>query len=133
MRKADAASVMMIVFAGLFGAAGTAGAAYAAHATSSPLPAIGSAIALVHAPALLALALAPAQLITARHVPGAMLIAGVLLFSGDLASRLVFDARLFANAAPSGGMLLILGWLSIAVCAITAWVRNRADQGEIGR
>ncbi|SHJ23742.1 Uncharacterized membrane protein YgdD, TMEM256/DUF423 family [Aureimonas altamirensis DSM 21988] len=120
----DAASVTLLVFAGLFGAAGTAGAAYAAHATASPLAAVAAAIAFVHAPALLALALAPPSMIAARAIPGAMLIAGVLLFSGDLATRIATGGRLFANAAPSGGMMLMAGWLAIAACAVIAFLRR---------
>ena len=73
---------------------------------------------------LLALALAPPSMIATRAVPGAMMIAGVLLFSGDLATRIATGGRLFANAAPSGGMMLMAGWLALAVCAVIAFLRR---------
>ncbi|WP_062227382.1 DUF423 domain-containing protein [Aureimonas frigidaquae] len=125
MTRPDPASTILIVFAGLFGAGGVAGAAYAAHATAAPQAAIAAAIALVHAPALLALALAPAHVIALRAIPGAMMVSGVLLFSGDLATRIATGGRLFANAAPSGGMLLMAGWLALAILALAALLRGR--------
>jgi uncharacterized membrane protein YgdD (TMEM256/DUF423 family) len=124
MTRPDSASTLLIVFAALFGAVGTAGAAYAAHGGSSPLAAIAAAIALIHAPALLALALVPAHLVAARAIPGAMIVAGTLLFSGDLAMRVATGERLFANAAPSGGLLLMAGWLALAILALAAQLRG---------
>ncbi|WP_062111938.1 DUF423 domain-containing protein [Aureimonas sp. AU40] len=105
-------------FAGLFGAAGTAGAAYAAHGGGdASLAAIAAAIAFVHAPTLLALSLAGERLRGAA-LPILGLIAGVLLFSGDLAMRLATGGRLFAMAAPTGGTVLILSWLLLGVLAL---------------
>ena len=106
-----------VVFAGLFGAFGTAGAAFAAHGgADAQLAAIAAAIAFVHAPALLALGLAGERL-RAPLVPGIGMCLGVALFSGDLAARIVTGGRLFANAAPTGGTILIVSWLALAVLA----------------
>lgn len=111
------ASRAAIFFAGLFGVAGTAGAAYAAHGTgSASLAATAAAIAFVHAPALLALGLAGERL-RWPVVPTGLIILGVLMFSGDLGSRILFGMRLFANAAPIGGAILIFAWASICVLA----------------
>ncbi|MFD2236379.1 DUF423 domain-containing protein [Aureimonas populi] len=112
------AARLLLLFAALFGAAGVAGAAYAAHGAEARLAATAAAIALVHAPALLALALAGPGRIRAAALPGLFWIGGVLLFSGDLAARLFLETRLFPNAAPAGGVLLMLGWLSLAPLAV---------------
>ena len=109
---------LALVFSGLFGAAGTGGAAYAAHGGGQAgLAATGAAIAFVHAPTLLALGLAGDRL-RGAIVPVIGMIVGVLLFSGDLVMRLATGERLFANAAPLGGSVLFLAWLSLAVLAL---------------
>ena len=106
-----------VFFAGLFGASGTAGAAFAAHGgADAQLAAIAAAIAFVHAPALLALGLGGERL-RAPLVPGIGMCLGVMLFSGDLATRIFTGGRLFANAAPAGGTILILSWLAFTVLA----------------
>lgn len=109
-----------VLFAGLFGAAGTGGAAYAAHGGGDAgLASIAAAIAFVHAPALLALGLGGERLRGATW-PIAGMILGVLLFSGDLAMRLWTGDRLFFNAAPTGGSILILSWLLVSILALRA-------------
>jgi uncharacterized membrane protein YgdD (TMEM256/DUF423 family) len=42
------------------------------------------------------------------------------LFSGDIALRAFAGHRLFAFAAPSGGVILILAWLALTVAAIVS-------------
>jgi uncharacterized membrane protein YgdD (TMEM256/DUF423 family) len=42
---------------------------------------------------------------------------GTLLFSGDVSLRAFAGHRLFPMAAPSGGTILILSWLALAVSA----------------
>lgn len=109
---------ILIAAAGLFGAAGTAGAAFAAHGgAQASLVAIAAAIAFVHAPALLALGLAPHGALRGRGLPGALMVLGTLLFSGDLAMRAIAGTRLFVNAAPIGGSVLILAWASLVMLA----------------
>ena len=48
----------------------------------------------------------------------------LLLFSGDLAARIAWGERLFANAAPLGGTLLIAGWLSVGAAGIGLAIRR---------
>jgi uncharacterized membrane protein YgdD (TMEM256/DUF423 family) len=106
---------LAVALAGLLGALATAGAALAAHGrTEGSFLAIAAAVAFVHAPALLALGLAGSAL-RARALPIGLMTLGTLLFSGDLASRALLGGRAFLNAAPTGGTLLILGWLSLVV------------------
>lgn len=111
-------TTLLIVFSGLFGAAGVAGAAMAAHGGETRLVAIAAAIALVHAPALLSLAALRPVMPRLSAVAGVLIIVGTLLFSGDLAAREVWGERLFANAAPLGGMVLIGAWLVTAISGI---------------
>jgi uncharacterized membrane protein YgdD (TMEM256/DUF423 family) len=103
----------LVLVAGLFGAAGVGLSAVAAHASGDLAPA--ATMLLVHAPALLAIGLAAAPLLT--RVAGAVLAVGVLLFAGDLAARHFLGTRLFPMAAPAGGMAMIAGWLLVAISA----------------
>ncbi|MEF2550516.1 DUF423 domain-containing protein [Aurantimonas sp. A2-1-M11] len=116
---------ILVVFAGLFGAAGIAGAAVAAHGGGdAQLAAIAAAIAVVHAPTLLALAGLRSYLPRLAGSAGFLAIIGTLCFSGDLAARVAWDDRLFTNAAPIGGSLLILSWMVVAVAGIILAVRR---------
>ncbi|MEF2073192.1 DUF423 domain-containing protein [Consotaella aegiceratis] len=118
--KPSLASVFVAI-AGLLGAGGVAGAAYAAHgADDTHMVASASSIALVHAPALLALASARRETLRLA-LPAAILLAiGTILFSGDLTMRTFWGVRLFPYAAPTGGMAMIAGWLVVAIGGITA-------------
>lgn len=118
-------AALLILFAGLFGAAGVAGAAVAAHGGEVRLVATAAAIAVVHAPALLGLAALRPHLRRWADAGGLVMIGGTLLFSGDLAARVLLGDRLFTNAAPIGGGLLIAAWLIIAVSGVVQAARSR--------
>ncbi|MEO9614645.1 MAG: DUF423 domain-containing protein [Nitratireductor sp.] len=106
---------LLVLAAGLTGAAGVALSAAAAHAGGGNV-ATAAQFLLFHAPALLALGLlARARL---SHAAGIALLAGLMLFSGDLLMRHYAGIRLFAMAAPAGGTLMILGWLGVAGSAL---------------
>jgi uncharacterized membrane protein YgdD (TMEM256/DUF423 family) len=105
---------------GLAGALGVAAAAAAAHAGGPNLGTVAT-ILLAHAPALLALSQIHRRFAV---VGGYVIIVGILLFCGDLVARDIVGQRLFAFAAPSGGVLMIAGWLLVAVSALG---RNAAD------
>lgn len=101
--------------AGLFGFAGVVSAAIASHASGDPrLMGGASAMCLAHAPALLALYAAWPSLRTAP-LAAALLIAGTLLFAGDLTMRHALGHGLFPMSAPTGGTLMMAGWLAIAL------------------
>jgi uncharacterized membrane protein YgdD (TMEM256/DUF423 family) len=51
-------------------------------------------------------------------------VLGAALFSGDIALRALAGHRLFAMAAPSGGIILIAAWLGLAAAAIAELVRG---------
>lgn len=125
-------TALLIVFSGLFGAAGVAGAALAAHGGDTRLVAIAAAIALVHAPALLALAALRPVMPRLAALAGVLIIVGTMLFSGDLAARVVWGERLFANAAPLGGMILIGAWLVTAIAGIALGIAGRRPTPPAG-
>ncbi|MGO8026145.1 DUF423 domain-containing protein [Rhizobium leguminosarum] len=109
---------VLYLFAGLFGVAGVALAALAAHGGGEAnLAASASAMCLAHAPALLAFALGNTRLRTA-WLAGLLMIAGTLLFAGDLVTLRFSGSSLFPYAAPTGGWAMMLGWLAIAAGAI---------------
>lgn len=114
-------STALVFLGGVFGAAGVALSAMAAHAGGGNLSTAANML-LFHAPALLALGLAA----RGRLLPyaGLALALGVALFSGDLMARDFLGNRLFPMAAPAGGVIMIVGWLMVAVGAFTLG-RNR--------
>jgi len=114
------AARLLIVLAGLSGALGVGLSAAAAHVTGGHL-ATAAQFLLFHAPGLLALA----ALITAgavhpslAQVAGYVLALGLALFCGDLSRRAFTGVALFPRAAPMGGILLMLGWVLVAVAAL---------------
>lgn len=113
---------LAIVAAGLAGALGVAAAARASHGGGENL-AIAAQFLLFHAPALMGLAALIRLGMLARGIAIIALllfVAGLSLFSGDLAMRALVGSPLFRMAAPIGGSMLILGWLALAVAALRA-------------
>lgn len=115
------AQKFLVVAAGLFGASGIILSAVTAHIEPSPALQNASLILLVHAPALIA----GLSLVRSGIMPrfggmlGLLVLAlGVLLFSGDLSLRSFVGAPLFPLAAPSGGILLVAGWVILALSEI---------------
>lgn len=96
------------------GALGVALSAVAAHREGT----LGTAanMLLFHAPALLVLA--GAQFGSLQRAGTWVLVIGLGLFCGDIAARAFLGDRLFAMAAPAGGVFLIGGWLLVAVSAV---------------
>jgi uncharacterized membrane protein YgdD (TMEM256/DUF423 family) len=112
-----------LVLAGLMGACGVGLAAAAAHGT--PATGLDSAawLLLFHAAAILgAASLASQQLLWRPLGLAAMtcFVAGGALFAGDIAMRTFAGQRLFPMAAPTGGTLLLIGWLVLAAAALAA-------------
>ena len=113
-----------VVAAGLMGAAGVILAAAAAHKTGGTLLLSASSMLLFHAPVtLLTILLVERQIVHPRLglAAGCGFVAGAVLFSTDLTVLQFLGHRLFPMAAPSGGTLMILSWLLLAVAAI--WTR----------
>lgn len=107
---------LFILAGGLAGAAGVALSAAAAHTGGGNVGTAASFL-LAHAPAFLAIGLLGRGRLLAGG--GAVLLAGLLVFAGDLLMRHYVGYRLFPMAAPLGGVALIGGWLLIAASALT--------------
>jgi uncharacterized membrane protein YgdD (TMEM256/DUF423 family) len=118
-------TLTLIVLAGMMGASGIVLAAAAAHA--APGAGLDSAayMLLLHATlsgvALLQLGLLLRPLM---FVILAAWVLGSALFSGDIALRAFTGHRLFALAAPTGGIILIVAWLGLVAAAVGALVRS---------
>ncbi|MCC8939498.1 DUF423 domain-containing protein [Bradyrhizobium sp. Arg68] len=107
------------------GACGVVLAAAAAHLSDASRLAAASSMLLFHAPAVLAIvAIAERAIVPARIVLVAAtgFVIAASLFAGDLALRQYAGHGLFPMAAPSGGTLLIVSWLVLAVAAM--WPRR---------
>ena len=101
--------------AGVLGAAGVGLAAVGAHRSGNPEVTTAAYFLLFHAPALLALcAFAGRRVDRGLLVAGSLIGLGAVLFSGDLALRGLAGLVIWHKAAPTGGMLMILGWLVAA-------------------
>ncbi|HEY7244659.1 MAG TPA: DUF423 domain-containing protein [Xanthobacteraceae bacterium] len=118
---------VLILLAGLMGAAGIGLAAAGAHAkTGAGLDGAGY-ILMFHAAALLGGAALLQQGLSWRPL---MLLAlagwvlGASLFSTDVALRAFAGHRLFPMAAPAGGIILIAAWLVLAASGLTALIRS---------
>ncbi len=123
------ALTILVILAGLMGAAGIVLAAAGAHA--APDAGLDSAayMLLFHAAAVLGGSALSQQGLSWRPLMLAVLIAwvvGAALFSGDIAARAFLGHRLFAFAAPTGGMILIVAWLALSVAAVGAMIQRTA-------
>jgi len=111
--------------AGLMGAFGVVLAAAAAHQGDAARLGSASSMLLFHASAVIGAALLTGHGIAQRHLGLTAtfgFIIGAALFAGDLAMRQYAGHGLFTMAAPTGGTLLILSWLVLAIAAI--WPRR---------
>jgi uncharacterized membrane protein YgdD (TMEM256/DUF423 family) len=107
------------------GAAGVALAAASAHQPDATRLASASSMLLFHASAILAaVLLAERGVIHMRLGFGAAFgfVIAAALFAGDLTLRQYAGHSLFPMAAPTGGTLLIVSWLMLAVAAV--WPRR---------
>ena len=111
---------LITALAGLMGAAGVALAARAAHGASDGNLMSAAMFLLIHATALAGLARHNARWRDLVSAGMFLLALGTLTFSGDLALRGLAGIKLFTNAAPVGGMAMILGWLAIAGGSLAA-------------
>jgi uncharacterized membrane protein YgdD (TMEM256/DUF423 family) len=118
---------ILIALAGLMGAGGVILAAAAAHL--APEAGLDSAayMLLFHAATVLGGAALVQQGVLWRPLALIVLAAwvlGAVLFSGDIALRALAGHRLFAMAAPTGGVILIGAWVGLVAAALTSMSRN---------
>ncbi len=114
-----------IICAGIMGADGVILAAASAHQPDATRLASASSMLLFHAAAILG-AVALIERGTAHLQIGLTATFGFViatsLFAGDLTMRQYVGHGLFPMAAPTGGTLLIVSWIALAVSA--AWPRR---------
>jgi uncharacterized membrane protein YgdD (TMEM256/DUF423 family) len=116
---------ILIILAAVMGADGVMLAAAATHQGDATRLAAASSMLLFHASAVLAaVALAERGVIHVRIgiVAAFGFVIAAVFFAGDLSLRQYAGHRLFPMAAPTGGTLLIISWLMLAVAA--AWPRR---------
>jgi len=116
---------ILIVLAGVMGADGVILAALSAHQGDAARLVPASSMLLFHAVAVLAVvALIERGVIHAGIGLSAAFgfAVAAALFAGDLSLRQFAGHSLFPFAAPTGGTLLIVSWLTLAVAA--AWPRR---------
>jgi uncharacterized membrane protein YgdD (TMEM256/DUF423 family) len=116
---------LLVVLAGAMGAAGVALAAASAHQPDATRLASASSMLLFHASAVLAAVLLVERRVIHMRiglVAASGFVVAATLFAGDLTLRQYAGHSLFPMAAPTGGTLLILSWLMLAVAAL--WPRR---------
>ena len=116
---------ILVILAAIMGADGVILAAASAHQPDATRLASASSMLLFHAVAVLAaVALTERGLIHLRLgiVAAWGFVIAAALFAGDLTLRQYAGHSLFPMAAPTGGTLLIVSWLMLAVSA--AWPRR---------
>lgn len=104
--------------AALLAALGVALAAAGAHVPGGALLGTAATILLAEAPLLLAGAAAMKAGLIGGWFVGVGLAAsavGAVLFAGDLSARVFLADRLFPQAAPLSGSLMIFGWVMVAL------------------
>ena len=114
---------ILLTIAGLMGAIGVALGAVAVHAAPDTGLDSASQMLLIHGPAVIAICAAIHAGLLARPVALAatiVMVAGASLFAGDVTLRALAGTRIFPMAAPTGGSLMILSWLVLALSALFA-------------
>jgi uncharacterized membrane protein YgdD (TMEM256/DUF423 family) len=118
---------ILVILAGVMGADGVILAALSAHQGDASQLAPASSMLLFHATAVLAtVALAERRVLHPQLGLTAAFgfVVAAALFAADLTLRHFAGHSLFAFAAPTGGTLLIISWIALAVAA--AWPRRSA-------
>ena len=121
----DRAFRSLVVLAAIMGADGVILAALSAHLPDATRLGSASSMLLFHATAVLGtVALAERGVIQLGIglLAASGFVLAAALFAADLTVRQFADHSLFPMAAPTGGTLLILSWLALAVAA--AWPRR---------
>jgi uncharacterized membrane protein YgdD (TMEM256/DUF423 family) len=111
-------SALLLSLAGLCGAAGVGLAAVATHRALGPNATTAAQFLLIHAAALAGLAVGGASASRGQLFAASLLGLGVVLFAGDLALLALVGSSPWRMAAPTGGTLMILGWLVLALVGL---------------
>jgi uncharacterized membrane protein YgdD (TMEM256/DUF423 family) len=121
------APFLILVWAGLAGAAGVGLAAAAAHKVDSPALASSATLLTLHAAASVGI-IAVATRAAWRKLWGAtalLMLFAASLFTGEIAYHTSTSDAAYQMLAPVGGSLMILSWLIVAVLAIAEALAKR--------
>ena len=125
-------SMVLAASSGFYGAAGVTLAAIGAHAGAGPNVTTAAYFLLFHAAALVgACALAASRAGKAVLLAASLWVIGTLLFSGELALHALAGVSPVPFAAPTGGVVMIVGWLVASVAlplSTSARVDGRASR-----
>lgn len=106
---------LTLAAAGIIGLAGVALSAAAAHMPDPRFLAQAGLLCLAHGPALLAIRGFPLRL---GQLAATLMTLGVVLFTADMLMREMAGHNLFPRAAPTGGMAIMAGWLTVVAGAV---------------
>ncbi len=113
----------LLIFATLMGFCSVAAGAFGAHALKQKLSQdllavfeVAARYQMYHALAIVfAVWLTTIQSSFLAEVGGWLFLAGTLLFSGSLYLLALTEIRILGAITPVGGVLLLIGWLSLAI------------------
>ncbi|PAV25741.1 hypothetical protein CF392_09435 [Tamilnaduibacter salinus] len=126
---ADAVPRWMVVVAALLGLTGVVAGAFGAHGLDGAVAPdrlsafeTGARYQVFHALALLAVGVLAGQGLAGRWLTASALCftVGVGLFSGSLYGLVLLNWAFLGPITPLGGLLLMAGWLLLAVAALTS-------------
>jgi uncharacterized membrane protein YgdD (TMEM256/DUF423 family) len=123
----SSAPFLILAWAGLAGACGVALAAIAAHKVDNPALQTAATMLSLHAAAALGVVAVAFRVSRACLwiAVAALMLAGALIFSGEIAFHALSGDASFQMLAPVGGTLMIVSWIAVAVLAIAQLVRGR--------
>ena len=126
-RSDDRIGRLLVVLAAFLMAAGVDVAAAAEHAGAGRELSAASLLMTTNAPmiGMVGLGIALDKLGRASAGIGASVaLVGTVLFSADMLARAYGSGSLFAYAAPTGGSLVIAGWIIVGLCGLVALARR---------
>lgn len=119
-----------VLLAALFGLLGVAAGAFGAHGLESRIGAeqlewwgTGARYQQIHAVALLVVGWSAGEWTRWKSLAGWGFVLGMIVFAGTLYAMALGGPRILGAITPIGGLLLMLGWVSVGAEAIT---RQRA-------
>lgn len=117
---------VLVVLAAIAGAAGVVLAALAAHNAQSAGMVAAANILMIHAVAVIAVAAWARTMARPRFTVVAAwgLLAGAVIFSAAVALPALGVMAPIPRAAPTGGTILIVAWLALAIAAGLAKLRG---------
>jgi len=120
------APFLILVWAGLAGAAGVGLSAAAAHKVDSPALSTAATILTLHAAAAIGIFAVAVRSVRPKlwSVAAFLMLLAASLFSGEIAFHTFTGNASFQFLAPVGGSGMILSWLLVAVAGLVSWVRD---------